>query len=115
MAWRVAWQSCGKRFSSARTVHCAKLSLPAASLLSPGGLSLRFLGVVGRGERWGPLAGTFRLLSTSRENEDEARRSLHCDISTVVFTPLQIVYPITTSGWGWHYLELCSTEVYSHK
>ena len=113
MAWRVAWQSCRKRLSSARTVHCARLYLPAASLLSPGGLSLPFLGVVGRGERWGPLAGTFRLISTSSENEDEARRSLHCDISTVVFTPLQIVYPITTSGWGWHHLELCSKELLS--
>ena len=88
MAWRVA---CRKLFSSVRVVHCAKLSLPAASLLSPGALPLRLLqvlGVVGRGERWGPLgekwaslAGTSRLFSTSSENEDEARSSLHCDIT----------------------------------
>ena len=81
MAWRVAWQSCRKRLSSARPMHCARLSLPAASLLFPGGLPLRFLGVVGRGEKWASLAGTSRLFSTSSENEDEARSSLHCDIT----------------------------------
>ena len=29
------------------------------------------------------------------------------------FTPLQIVYPITTSGWGWYNLQLCSKELLS--
>ena len=98
MAWRVAWQSCGKRLSSARVVHCARFSLPAASLLSPGSLPLRFLGVVGRGEKWGPLAGTSRFISTSSENEDEARSSLHCDVNTVAFTPLQLCTQLPQVG-----------------
>ena len=69
-----------------------RYSLPEACVFSPGALSLRFLGTVGRGERWDSLAGPSRLISTSSENMDEARSSLNCDSNTIAFATIQIGY-----------------------